>query len=235
MRKSTKSNGILYISRQCLKTCENKCTSSGMVFKFSLVHRFRSKLSLRVLRFTLATRCCFQVGRVEATTLGATTKRHILRLSFVWMDTGRQIGFRYRPKQINVTELQSRDRQTDRQAFRQWGHGDAQRGSSSLHGKVDRKRWCSSMNSISWGGEGSDIITLSQMSISNWESSTGIQTQRQKAETGIATDNTTFTLTWIMKTWQISGWNIKRDRTIRSSRWARVVYIQMINLTFHND
>lgn len=179
-RKSTKSNGILYISRQCLQTCENKCTSSGMVFKFSLVRRFRSKLSLLVLRFTLATLCCFQVGRVEATTLGATTKRHILRLSFVWMDTGRQIGFCYRPKQINVTELQSHDRPTDRQAFRQWGHGDAQRGSSSLHGKVDRKRWCSSML---MGGEGeSDIITLSQMSISNWESSTGIQTQRQKAE-----------------------------------------------------
>lgn len=149
-----------------------------MIFKFSLVHRFRSKLSLLVLQFTLVTLCCFQVGRVEATTLGATTKRHILRLLFVWMDTGRQIGFHYRPKQINVTELQSRDRQTDRQAFRQWGHGDAQRGSSSLHG-----RWCSSMNSISWGvGGESDIITLSQMSISNWESSTGIQTQRQKAE-----------------------------------------------------
>lgn len=132
-----------------------------MVFKFSLVHRLRSKLSLLVLQFTLVTVCCFRVGCVEATTLEATTTRHILRLSFAWMDTGRQIGFGYRPvvgktNQYDRTAVIWRtDRRLDSEAVEMLRE-DLQASAGRWTGKEGAPQWTASP-----GGE-ADIITLSR-------------------------------------------------------------------------
>lgn len=120
-----------------------------MVFTFSLVHRLRSKLSLLVLQFTLMTVCCFRVGCVEATTLEATTTRHILRLSLAWMDTGRQIGFGYRPvvgktNQYDRTAVIWRtDRRLDSEAVEMLRE-DLQASAGRWTGKEGAPQWTAS-------------------------------------------------------------------------------------------